>query len=69
MKEVITVKQMRNADFNTISSGVDSKTLMYNAAMGVYISYEWHGRIGIFCGSGNNAGDGYALATDRKSVV
>ena len=63
MKEVITVTQMRNADLNTISSGVDSKKLMYNAAMGVYNSYEWHGRIGIFCGSGNNAGDGYALAT------
>lgn len=63
MKDVITVSQMREADFKTIASGTPSKTLMYNAAMGVFNSYSWNGKIGIFCGSGNNAGDGYALAT------
>lgn len=62
MEKVILVEQMRKLDSLTISNGVDSKELMYRAAMGVYKSYNWNGKIGIFCGSGNNAGDGYALA-------
>lgn len=62
MKEVITVDTMRESDLKTILSGVPGKELMYRAALGVYNSYSWNGKIGIFCGSGNNAGDGYALA-------
>lgn len=62
MKKVITVKQMRESDLKTIELGISGKDLMYRAAMGVYNSYSWYGKIGIFCGSGNNAGDGYALA-------
>lgn len=62
MKEVITVLNMRNSDEETIKSGIPGKVLMYNAALGVYNSFNWHGKIGIFCGSGNNGGDGYALA-------
>lgn len=63
MQEVVTVKDMRDADLKTIESGIDGKELMYRAAIGVYNSCTWNGKIGIFCGSGNNAGDGYALAT------
>lgn len=62
MKEVITVDTMRESDLETILSGIPGKELMYRAALGVYNSYSWNGKIGIFCGSGNNAGDGYALA-------
>lgn len=62
MKEVITVNTMRESDLKTILSGVPGKELMYRAALAVYNSYSWDGKIGIFCGSGNNAGDGYALA-------
>ena len=62
MKEVITVDTMRESDLKTILSGIPGKELMYRAALGVYNSYTWNGKIGIFCGSGNNAGDGYALA-------
>ena len=62
MKEVITVDTMRKSDLKTILSGIPGKELMYRAALGVYNSYTWNGKIGIFCGSGNNAGDGYALA-------
>jgi NAD(P)H-hydrate epimerase len=62
VKEVITVLNMRNSDEETIKSEIPGKTLMYRAALGVYESYEWFGKIGIYCGSGNNAGDGYALA-------
>jgi len=66
MKEVITVNNMRQSDESTIKNGIPSRELMFRAAMGVYNSFEWNGRIGIFCGSGNNAGDGYALALILK---
>ena len=66
MKEVITVNNMRELDLLTISNGTPGNELMYRAALGVYNSYTWFGTIGIFCGSGNNAGDGYALANILK---
>lgn len=62
MKEIITVNDMRESDLKTIESGIPGIELMYRAALGVYNAYDWKGKIGIFCGSGNNAGDGYALA-------
>ena len=66
MDKVITVEEMRRLDSLTINRGIIGKELMYKAALGVYNSYKWHGEIGIFCGSGNNAGDGYALAIILK---
>ena len=57
MKKVITVNEMRECDFKTIEAGTSGKELMYRAAFGIYNSYSWDGIIGIFCGSGNNAGD------------
>ena len=66
MIDVLTVAGMRESDLHTIKTKVPSKELMWRAALGVYNSYDWHGKIGIFCGSGNNAGDGYALALILK---
>ena len=68
MKEVVTVLNMRESDQFTIRNKVDSKTLMYRASLGVYDSVSWYGKIAIFCGSGNNAGDGYALALILKEA-
>lgn len=62
MKNIITVKTMRESDANTIEKYVPSKTLMYRAAMGVFRSVEWGESCAILTGSGNNGGDGYALA-------
>ena len=62
MKTILSVKDVRLSDQDTITSGVSSKELMYRAAIGVYKSYSWKDKIGIFCGSGNNAGNGFALA-------
>ena len=63
---VISVAEMRAADAYTIKDkGVPSKELMRRAAQGVFEAYEsgWAGRRTlIICGSGNNGGDGYALA-------
>ena len=58
----ISVAKMRESDAYTIANLVPSKELMYRAAMGIYNAAKWHGNIAIVCGSGNNAGDGYALS-------
>lgn len=62
MKDIITVENIRKSDEYTIKNFISSLDLMYKAALGVYENVDWKGKIGIFCGSGNNAGDGYALA-------
>ncbi len=62
--EAITVSQMRNSDRYTIENFTSGKELMFRAAMGIYNSSSWQDkRIAIVCGSGNNGGDGYALAS------
>lgn len=65
---ILTVAEMREADKNTISKGTPSKELMRRAAQGVFDSFDgWEGkRTLIICGSGNNGGDGYALAAIMK---
>ncbi len=62
MLNCISVRNMRQSDALTIEKYVSGRTLMYRAAMGVYLAASWHGRITIAVGSGNNGGDGYALA-------
>jgi NAD(P)H-hydrate epimerase len=66
MVEVTSVENMRVSDKNTIDGGVPSKELMYKASQGIYKSVKWQGKILIACGTGNNAGDGYALALILK---
>ena len=65
---VISVKEMRKADQYTIEKGTPSKELMRRAAQGVFDTYPgWAGsKTLIVCGSGNNGGDGYALAAIMK---
>lgn len=59
----ISVAKMRESDAYTIANLVPSKRLMYRAAMGIYTAEKWRGKaIAIVTGSGNNGGDGYALA-------
>ncbi len=62
MIEAVSVAQMRESDAAAVRSGVPAEELMMRAARGVFGSYPWKGRTAVVCGSGNNAGDGYALA-------
>lgn len=62
MENVISVKNMRESDAFTINTSASGAELMRRAAQGVFDNVEWRGRIAIVCGSGNNGGDGYALA-------
>ena len=62
MIEVMSVDNMRKSDAATIAGGVPGAELMMRAAQGVYEAVDWKPPVAIVCGSGNNAGDGYALA-------
>lgn len=58
----INVENMRLSDAATIAAGIPGKVLMYRAAKGIFQAVNWFGRVAILAGSGNNGGDGFALA-------
>ncbi len=58
----ISVANMRESDRKTIETIVPGLTLMYRAAMGVYLAACWTDHTVIAVGGGNNGGDGFALA-------
>ena len=58
----ISVETMRQCDAYTIANLIPSLELMYRAAYGVFKAHDWSGRTAIVVGSGNNGGDGFALA-------
>lgn len=66
MIDILSVENMRMSDAHTIESGISGRELMHRAAQGIFDSVSWNGPVGIVCGSGNNAGDGYALALILK---
>lgn len=62
-KEAISVQEMRDRDAYTIAHFTPGLELMYRAAQGVFAALDWTGKtVAILVGSGNNGGDGYALA-------
>lgn len=66
MMDCITVENMRLSDAYTIEHITPSLELMHRAAYGVYLAHKWSGPVAIVCGSGNNGGDGFALACILK---
>jgi len=62
MIDCISVENMRQSDAYTIANQVSSLELMYRAAFGVFCAAKWFGGIAVVVGSGNNGGDGFALA-------
>lgn len=66
MIDCISVENMRRSDAYTIGNLVSSRELMHRAAYGVFKAADWHGRNAIVVGSGNNGGDGFALACILK---
>ena len=74
MEKVISVAKMREADARTIAEGTPGKVLMRRAARGIFdavMEGDVPGfengfrdkKTAVVCGSGNNGGDGYALAS------
>ena len=66
MKDILSVDNMRKSDAHTIATSVPSLELMYRAGKAVSDSVEWRAPVGIVCGVGNNAGDGYVIAIELK---
>jgi len=66
MIDCVSVENMRISDAYTIGNFVPSLELMYRAAWGVFQAASWKGRTAIVVGSGNNGGDGFALACILK---
>lgn len=62
MIDVISVENMRNSDAAAIRGGIPSLELMRRAAQGIYDVSSIEGDTDIYVGSGNNGGDGFALA-------
>ena len=63
--EILSNKQMAEADRKTIESGVSGYTLMQNAGTAVFkeIIKRYKMRpVFVLCGSGNNGGDGFVIA-------
>ena len=66
MKIAISNDLMRRSDRATIEAGTPSRELMRRAAEVLSRVYPWENGTVIVCGVGNNAGDGYALASILK---
>lgn len=66
MKEILSVENMRQSDAHTIATEVPSPRLMYRAGKAVADSVKWRAPVGIVCGVGNNAGDGYVIALELQ---
>ncbi len=62
----VSVENMRSSDAYTIANFVPSLELMHRAARGIYNAVSWKGSVAIVTGSGNNGGDGFALACILK---
>lgn len=67
--KVLNAEQMRNVDSYTINSiGIPGVVLMENAgravvdAMEDFFEEDCHMRVAVFCGKGNNGGDGFVIA-------
>ena len=69
--KTISVEQMRKSDAWTIANLVDSKELMKRAGKAIYYEMqkaECKGPVAIVGGTGNNAGDGYVVASMLDDV-
>lgn len=66
MQKVISKEIMKQSDEYTIKNKIPSLKLMDQAAKAVMNSYPFKGKVLIVAGTGNNAGDGYALASHLK---
>lgn len=63
MKAVVSVAEMRNMDEAEILRGTSAAELMRRAGEAVFASYSWRDGVAVLCGSGNNGGDGFVLAS------
>lgn len=63
MPVCVSTEVMRASDKWTIENLVPSKELMARAGKAIFDQVDWKGPVGIICGKGNNAGDGFVVAS------
>lgn len=66
MPVCVSTEVMRASDKWTIENLVTSKELMARAGKAIFEHVEWKAPVGIICGKGNNAGDGFVVASLLK---
>ena len=66
MPVAVSTEVMRASDKWTIENLVPSKELMARAGKAIFEQAEWKAPVGIICGKGNNAGDGFVVASLLK---
>ena len=62
----VSTEVMRASDRWTIENICPSKELMARAGKAIFDQVDWNGPVGIICGKGNNAGDGFVVASLLK---
>ena len=62
MQDLLSVGEMRMSDQIAISSFVPGMELMRRAGEGIFRAAGWKPPVAVVCGTGNNAGDGFAAA-------
>ena len=62
MPVCVSTEVMRESDKWTIEHLVSSKELMERAGKAIFEQGKWEAPVGIICGKGNNAGDGFVVA-------
>lgn len=66
MPVCVSTEVMRESDRWTIEHLVPSKELMERAGKAIFEQVKWQAPVGIICGKGNNAGDGFVVASLLK---
>ena len=66
MPVAVSTEVMRASDKWTIENLVPSKELMARAGKAIFGQAKWQAPVGIICGKGNNAGDGFVVASLLK---
>lgn len=66
MPVCVSTEVMRESDRWTIENLVPSKELMARAGRAIFEQADWKGPVGVICGKGNNAGDGFVVASLLK---
>lgn len=68
MPVCVSTEVMRASDRWTIENQVPSRELMARAGKSIFDQVLWKGPVGIICGKGNNAGDGFVVASLLKDA-
>lgn len=66
MPVCVSTEVMRASDRWTIENVCPSKELMERAGKAIFSQVDWKAPVGIICGKGNNAGDGFVVASLLK---